>query len=110
MTKSTAYCVSMASRSLIHKCNEANVMPCVYTYLVLSISLLLAVRQNGRSDHRAHCGPNLIEVKLDQVGQVEHADSPFGQGAYVLSVGFMILMGVCIPLGLVNLDDNISVQ
>eukprot|EP00757_Euglenozoa_sp_SAG-D1_P004633 gene4633-2331_t len=36
--------------------------------------------------------------------------SPFGSGAYVLSLGFLITIICCIPLGLINLDDNQGVQ
>lgn len=37
------------------------------------------------------------------------ADSPFGND-YVLSLGFLIVMAITIPMGVFNLDDNIWVQ
>jgi len=36
-------------------------------------------------------------------------DSPFGD-AYVVSVGYALVLAVCIPLGYLNLDDNIGIQ
>ena len=36
-------------------------------------------------------------------------DSPFGD-AYVISVGYAVVLAVCIPLGYLNLDDNIGMQ
>ena len=37
------------------------------------------------------------------------ADSTFGD-AYVISLGFLVVMGVTVPLGYLNLEDNIWVQ
>jgi hypothetical protein len=36
-------------------------------------------------------------------------DSPFGN-AYVVSLGYAVVLAVCIPLGYLNLDDNIGMQ
>ena len=40
---------------------------------------------------------------------ITRADSPFGD-KYVISLGYLITMAVTIPLGFVNLDDNMIVQ
>ena len=37
------------------------------------------------------------------------SDSPFGD-AYVISIGFLIVMAAVVPLGYLNLDDNMWVQ
>eukprot|EP01065_Artemidia_motanka_P041389 TRINITY_DN535_c10_g1_i1.p1 TRINITY_DN535_c10_g1~~TRINITY_DN535_c10_g1_i1.p1 ORF type:complete len:755 (+),score=254.31 TRINITY_DN535_c10_g1_i1:156-2267(+) len=37
------------------------------------------------------------------------SDSPFGS-AYVVSIGFIVVMMMSIPLGMWNLDDNVAVQ
>ena len=37
-------------------------------------------------------------------------ESPFGPNAYVISIGFVIVLTVALPLGYWNLDDNIWVQ
>eukprot|EP01060_Flectonema_neradi_P031596 TRINITY_DN4826_c0_g4_i1.p1 TRINITY_DN4826_c0_g4~~TRINITY_DN4826_c0_g4_i1.p1 ORF type:complete len:680 (+),score=135.32 TRINITY_DN4826_c0_g4_i1:85-2124(+) len=37
-------------------------------------------------------------------------DSPFGANAYVLSVGYIVVLLIALPLGYWNLDDNIWVQ
>lgn len=36
--------------------------------------------------------------------------SPFGSGKYVISAGFVVVLLMAVPLGYVNLDDNIGVQ
>lgn len=45
--------------------------------------------------------PNVSSINLD--------DSPFGD-AYVISIGFLIVLAATVPLGYLNLDDNIWVQ
>eukprot|EP00047_Mylnosiga_fluctuans_P023645 m.142786 g.142786 ORF g.142786 m.142786 type:complete len:543 (-) comp9654_c0_seq5:255-1883(-) len=37
------------------------------------------------------------------------SDSPFGR-AYVISIGFLVVMAAVVPLGYLNLDDNMWVQ
>eukprot|EP01059_Diplonema_ambulator_P037311 TRINITY_DN9809_c0_g2_i1.p1 TRINITY_DN9809_c0_g2~~TRINITY_DN9809_c0_g2_i1.p1 ORF type:complete len:694 (+),score=177.40 TRINITY_DN9809_c0_g2_i1:34-2082(+) len=37
-------------------------------------------------------------------------DSPFGDSAYVISIGYILVLTVALPLGYWNLDDNIFVQ
>ena len=37
-------------------------------------------------------------------------DSPFGPDAYVLSIGYIVVLAIALPLGYWNLDDNIWVQ
>lgn len=32
------------------------------------------------------------------------------EGKYLISIGFVIVMILCVPLGYVNLDDNVVVQ
>jgi len=50
--------------------------------------------------------PNLTATSIDSI---PNTDSPFGS-SYVLSVGYIIVLFVTIPLGYYNLDDNIYVQ
>eukprot|EP01064_Diplonema_japonicum_P025496 TRINITY_DN3691_c0_g2_i1.p1 TRINITY_DN3691_c0_g2~~TRINITY_DN3691_c0_g2_i1.p1 ORF type:complete len:599 (+),score=109.43 TRINITY_DN3691_c0_g2_i1:76-1797(+) len=38
------------------------------------------------------------------------SDSPFGDKAYVISLGYVAILVVAVPLGFWNLDDNIIVQ
>jgi Transmembrane amino acid transporter protein len=38
------------------------------------------------------------------------SDSPFGDSTYVVSIGFVVVLIMAVPLGYVNLDDNIIVQ
>ena len=45
----------------------------------------------------------------DTDGTVSPADSPFGD-RYVVSLGYLVIMAVTIPLGLINLDENMIVQ
>ena len=42
-------------------------------------------------------------------GSSTTADSPFGD-AYVISLGYLIVLAAAVPLGYMNLDDNIWVQ
>lgn len=37
-------------------------------------------------------------------------DSPFGDDTFVISIGFVVVLIMAVPLGYVNLDDNIIVQ
>lgn len=45
------------------------------------------------------------------ISQESSADSPFADGTYYLfTIGFLIMMALVIPMGYLNLDDNIIVQ
>lgn len=35
---------------------------------------------------------------------------PIFEGQYLITIGFVIVMILCVPLGYVNLDDNVVVQ
>ena len=41
--------------------------------------------------------------------QDAQTDSPFGY-SYVISLGYIVVLVLCIPLGVLNLDDNIGIQ
>ena len=43
-------------------------------------------------------------------GEDGSGDSPFGNDAYVISLGFAFVLMIALPLGYWNLDDNINVQ
>eukprot|EP01061_Rhynchopus_euleeides_P012049 TRINITY_DN21650_c0_g1_i1.p1 TRINITY_DN21650_c0_g1~~TRINITY_DN21650_c0_g1_i1.p1 ORF type:complete len:705 (+),score=331.19 TRINITY_DN21650_c0_g1_i1:687-2801(+) len=43
-------------------------------------------------------------------GGASTSDSPFGDNAYVISLGFVFVAALALPLGYWNLDDNIGVQ
>mmetsp|Transcript_6762 Transcript_6762/g.10341 ORF Transcript_6762/g.10341 Transcript_6762/m.10341 type:complete len:529 (+) Transcript_6762:379-1965(+) len=55
---------------------------------------------------RIYPEPGFICLKR---GQGSDSDSVFGND-YVISVGYIVIMVVSIPMGLLNLDDNIFVQ
>lgn len=71
------------------------------THLASQPSLL----GNGTAPPTAHNGWQCVSAD----GQLGGADSPFGN-AFVISIGYVITMAVTIPMGFMNLDDNIWVQ
>jgi amino acid permease len=53
--------------------------------------------------------PSVAPVCVLASATSSHTDSPFGD-AYAVSIGYVLVLGICIPLGYLNLDDNIGMQ
>ena len=96
-----AYYLSMATLcTVFFSQNLANI---VLTSQVMDYTLLDAF---GRT-----CGLDYTHGTFYCVtpGDSTTSNSPFGD-AYVVSLGYMVVLALCIPLGMLNLDDNIGMQ
>ena len=97
-----AYYLSMATLCIVFfSQNLANI---VLTSQVMDYTLLSAVGRTCSFDYTKGT------VYCVTPGDSDAKDnSPFG-ASYVVSLGYMVVLALCIPLGMLNLDDNIGMQ
>ena len=96
-----AYYLSMATLCIVFfSQNLANI---VLTSQVMDYTLLSAMGRTCGFDYTRGVAYCVTPADSDVT------DSPFGS-AYVISLGYVVVVALCIPLGMLNLDDNIGMQ
>jgi hypothetical protein len=99
-----AYYLSMATLSIVFfSQNLANI---VLTSQVMDYTLLDAFGQTCGLDYTSF---KFYCVSSPGTDNSVQADSPFGY-SFVISLGYLVVLVLCIPLGMLNLDDNIGFQ
>eukprot|EP01113_Clastostelium_recurvatum_P020372 TRINITY_DN2416_c0_g1_i4.p1 TRINITY_DN2416_c0_g1~~TRINITY_DN2416_c0_g1_i4.p1 ORF type:complete len:526 (-),score=90.87 TRINITY_DN2416_c0_g1_i4:1051-2628(-) len=81
----------------------SNIAAIIVSAQTMDLTLLAIFKWTGALEFYPHFG-------FASATTVGDAISPFGNDVYVLSLGFIIVLLLTIPLGFLNLDDNATVQ